>query len=195
MQNSLSHSIVSAKRWLWAILLCGIVCGGITFTITTLMPKIYTAETVLVINIASPGYESGPPSGLVMQPVFNQLIKSDPVLQPVAVKHGLTIAQLKAIVTTKPLPNTPVILIDVDNSDAMLAAQLSYEVTKAFTTYITVQVGSAAHFNVVKPTIPANLSRPQPIQDAFLGSLVGLALALVSIIGLECINAIRTKRI
>jgi len=188
MRSSLSRYIILAKRWAWVIILGVVICGGITFVVTKLMPKVYTAETVLFITVSGSSQYDSQQAALVMQPTYNQLIKSDSVIQPVAAKHGLTAAQLNGMVTTKPQSNTPIILVDVDNNNPVLAAQLSYEVTKAFTDYATAQVGTPAQFNVIKPTVPIDPSKPRPTQDAMLGALVGLGLALAIIIIFEWID-------
>ena len=102
---------------------------------------------------------------------MSQLVKRDIILQPVAVRHGLTVTQLKDMVTTKPQSDTMTVLIDVANNDAVSAAQLSYEVTRAFVDYAINQAGTAARFNIIKPTVPMNPSMPHPTQSAFLGTL------------------------
>ena len=188
MRSSLSRYIILAKRWAWVLILGVVICGGITFVVTKLMPKVYTAESTLLITVTGSSQYDGAQAALIQQPTFNPLIKSDAVLQPVAARHGLTTKQLAAMVTTKPQSNTPIILVDVDNENPVLAAQLSYEVTKSFTDYATAQIGTSAQFNILKPTVPVDPSKPRPTQDAMLGALVGLGLALAIIIIFEWID-------
>jgi capsular exopolysaccharide synthesis family protein len=188
MRSSLSRYIILAKRWAWVIILGVVICGGITFIVTKLMPKVYTAESVLVITVSGSSQYDSQQAALVMQPTFNQLIKNNAVLQPVAAKHGLTTLELSNMVTTKPQSNTPIILVDVDNNSPVLAAQLSYEVTNAFVTYENSQGGTPAQFNIFKPTVPVDPTKPRPTQDAMLGALTGLGLALAIIIIFEWID-------
>ncbi len=188
MRSSLSYFLGLSERWARVIALCMIVCGGITFVITTLTPKVYTAETTLGIIIGgAPQYEP-PQSGIAIVYTLSQLIKRDVVLQPVADRHHLTVAQLKDMVTTKPQSNTLTILIDIDNNDAVSATQLSYEVTKSFVDYAINQIGTVVQFNIIKPTVPMNPSMPHPTQSTLLGTLAGLILSLAAIATSEWIN-------
>lgn len=196
MQSTLSYFLAFVTRWSRAIVLCMIICGGITFVITTLMPRVYTAETTLIITHGgSPQSEGGTESALTISVAISQLIKNDTILEPVAVRHGLTIAQLKDMVTAKPQSNMPIILIDVNNSDAVSATHLSYEVTRSFVDYAMNQIGTPAQFNILKPTVPQEPSMPRPTQSALLGTLAGLVLAMAAITTSEWINNRFPKRI
>ncbi len=188
MRSSLSRYIILAKRWAWVLILGVVICGGITFVVTKLMPKVYTAESSLYIIITGSSQYDGTQAALAQQPGFNQFIKNDVVLQPVAAKHGLTTKQLAGMVTTKPQPNTPIIMVDVDNGNPVLAAQLANEVAKSFSDYETAQVGTPAQFHIFPATVPVDPSKPRPTQDAMLGALVGLGLALAIIIIFEWID-------
>ena len=188
MRSSLSRYIILAKRWAWVIILGVVICGGITFVVTKLMPKVYTAESTLLITVVgSTPYESAQ-TAILEQPQLNPLIKSEGVLAPVAARHGLTTKQLSDMVTTKPQSNSATILVDVDNADPKLAALLAYEVGQSFSQYVQNQLGGSTLVTALRGPIPLDASKPRPTQDALLGALVGLGLALAIIIIFEWID-------
>jgi capsular exopolysaccharide synthesis family protein len=188
MQISLSRYILLAKRWAWIIILGMVICGGTTYFITKLMPPVYEASTQLLINFPGTSQNDSTLAALAMQPTYSQLITNPNVLSSVASKYHMTTQQLSSMVSTVPQSNMPIIAVVVDNHDPALATQLSIEVTKSFTNYATTNLGSQAQFSIIPAVQPIDPVKPRPSQDALIGAVVGLGLALAIIILFEWID-------
>ncbi|GCF08214.1 polysaccharide biosynthesis tyrosine autokinase [Dictyobacter arantiisoli] len=189
MQSTLSRYILLIKRWAWVLILGIVVCGGTTYLVTKLlMQPVYEAQTQILITLAGSSQNDSTTAAIAQQPTYNQLITNPNVLAPVAARHGMTQAQLSAMVKTASGTNTPIIGVLVDNSDPQVAAQLSHEIAQSFTNYANTNLGSQANFNIIDPVVPKTPAQPRPTQDALIGAMIGLGLGLAIIIIFEWID-------
>lgn len=187
MQSLLSRYLPLVKRWLWLLLLGVGVCGGTTYAITRLERPVYRASALLVMSVATtPSTYDNTTAALELLPTYVQLVSTGPVLEPVAARHaGLSVKQLSSIVNAKAQSNTQIIEIDVENTNPLLASQLADEIAQSFAQYTTTQQGGIMQSQILPVSRPLEPVRPQPLQDAALGALVGLALACALIVVFE----------
>lgn len=178
MQNTLSRFILLAKRWWWLVLLGIVLCGGTTYTVSKLTHSVYQASALLIVDFqTSPSSYDSVSAGTIAVPTYAQLVTSPIVLQSVLPLHpGMTLTQLDAMITVTPKPNTQLIEIDVENSNPKLAMNLANEISDAFVQYVNPQL-TASVFPVYA-TLPTSPVKPKPLQNAAIGALAGLGLAL-----------------
>ncbi len=189
MKNPLSYYTVLAKRWAWMVILGIVLCSSVSFGISKITPRVYQASATLILNLgtsASAYYQNFPVSVQAI-PTYAQLLTSPAVLAPVAERHpGLTTDQLRAMITVKPQPSTPLIELDVENRNPRLATDLANEVSQSFEQFsngqlpVTIQILPAQ-----MPTVPV---RPNVLENTGIGALVGLGLALALIVIFEWID-------
>jgi capsular exopolysaccharide synthesis family protein len=186
MQSILSRYILLARRWLWIILLGIILCSGTTYLITKFtMQPVYEAQTRLLITVPGSSQNDSTVAAIAQQPAYNALVTDPNILSPVATQNGLSLEQLTSMVKTQSDTNTPFIDVLVDSSDPQTATTLSSEIAKSFTAYANTQLGSQATFHIIDPVVPTTPIKPRPTQDAIIGALVGLGLALTIIVIFE----------
>ena len=124
MKNRLSYYTVLAKKWAWMIILGIVLCSSATFGVSKITTRVYQASATLILNVgtsSSNPYENFTVSVQAV-PTYVQLLTSPQVLGPVAAQHPRLVPdQLKAMITIKTQPNTPLIELDVENRDPRLA--------------------------------------------------------------------------
>jgi capsular exopolysaccharide synthesis family protein len=149
---------------------------------------VYQASATLILTVGTgPSAYDTTTATLEALPTYAQLITTPKVLNPVLAQHpGLTIQQLLGMVTVKPQSNTQLIELDVDNTNAALAAQLANEISESFAQYTNTQLsGSILILPAEKPIDPV---KPKPSLDAAIGALVGLGLSIALIIIFEWLD-------
>ena len=183
MQGPLSRYILLARRWAWVVALGIVICGGVSYIISKFSSPTYQASAIFVINVDSTS-SSNATSSIAAVPTYAQLLTNPEILNPVVAKHGgMTLQQLNALIAVKPQTNTQLIELDVENGDPHLAAQLANEVGQSFLVYSNSQLpGSVQMLPATVPTIPI---KPKPSQNAGIGALIGLGLAITLIVVFE----------
>ena len=183
MQGPLSRYTLLARRWAWVLLLGIVFCGGISYIVSKLSSPTYQASTVFVINV-DPASSTNATSSIAAVPTYAQLLTNPLVLNPVLAKHrDMTLKRLSDMIAVKPQTNTQLIELDVQNGDPRLAAQLANEVGQSFLLYSNSQLpGSVLALPATVPTMPVS---PKPLQNAGIGALIGLGLAITLVIVFE----------
>ena len=189
MKNRLSYYTVLAKKWAWMIILGIVLCSSATFGVSKITTRVYQASATLILNVgtsSSNPYENFTVSVQAV-PTYVQLLTSPQVLGPVAAQHpGLVPDQLKAMITIKTQPNTPLIELDVENRDPRLAMDLANEVSQSLARFSNAQLpGTVQVLPAQMPTVPI---RPKVLENTLIGALVGLGLALALIVIFEWID-------
>lgn len=181
MQNTVNRFILLAKRWWWLMVLGVVLCGGTTYVISKMIHPVYQATATLIVSFnTSPSSYDSVTAGVVAAPTYAQLLSSPTVLQPVLAQHpGMTLKQLNAMITVTPKPNSQLIELDVENTNPTLAMNLANEICDQFVQYINPQLTAAVL--PVYATLPVDPVRPKTLQNAGIGALVGLGLALALI--------------
>jgi capsular exopolysaccharide synthesis family protein len=189
MQSLLARYAVIAKRWAWLVILGVVICGGLTFIVSKLMHPVYTATTILMLNVSSGSspYE-GATAALTLQTSVSPLVTNANVLKPVASKYGLTITQLESMVQAKPQSNSVNIQVDVSAGDPNTAANIANAIASSFQQYMNTLYGGTMQVYIVQASPPAGPSRPQSLQNAMFGALAGLGLSIALVVLFEWID-------
>lgn len=177
MGNQFKYAVLLTKRWVWLFVMGALMCGGTTYVLSMLSRPVYQASTYLIITIGAAAHPSVTDS-LQAVPTFAQLITTPSVLDPVVAQHpGMRTQDLLAMLTIKPQANTQIIELDVQASSPSLAATLANQVSQSFAQY-----ANTGAFGTVR-YIPAQASvvpiQPRPWEDAGIGGVVGLLLAVM----------------
>ena len=187
MQNPLSRYLMLAKRWAWMIVLGILICGGTTYIISKFTHSVYQASTIIVVNLDTSSPNSNATASLASVPTYAQLLTNPSILEPVVARHpGMTLDQLNTMITVKSQPNTQLIELDVQNVDPHLAMQLANEISQSFAQYSNSQLPGTIQF--LPAQLPIDPIKPKPLQDAGIGALVGLGLAIALIVIFEWID-------
>lgn len=190
MQSSLGRYILIAKRWAWLVILGVLICGGTTYIVSKLLHPVYDAKAELIVSAGSGSsspYEVATAS-LTLLPTYANLVQNPKVLQPVADKHGLTIAQLAAMMKVTPQSNTQIIDLDVTAGDPQTAAQIANEIAQSFAQFTNTQLGGSVQIQILQAIPPLTPVRPKPSQDAVFGALAGLGLSIALIVLFEWLD-------
>lgn len=186
MGNIFRYYALLAKRWMWMLVVCALLCGGATYLISSFLRPVYQASAYLIINVGSSAHLSVTDS-LQAVPTFAQLVTIPTVLGPVVADHpGMSVPDLISMVSVKPQTNTQIIELDVRAGGAQLAADLANQVSQSFAQYAN--AGSPGTVRVIPATVPALPEQPRPLQDTGAGALVGLVLALILVALFEWIG-------
>ena len=193
MQGSLGYYAMLAKRWAWMVVLGIVICGSGTYIVSKLIPPVYQASATLIINLKTSTSASDYVNASELAvPTYAQLLTDPTVLEPVVAQHqGITLEQLRGMISIKPQSNTQLIELDVKNSDPHLAMELANEICQSFVQFSYAQLAGAVQ--IVPATLPTDPIGPGPLQRAVLGALVGLGLALTLIVVFEWIDDLPTS--
>jgi capsular exopolysaccharide synthesis family protein len=185
MQGLFNRYLLLVKRWLWVIVLGVVVCGGVTYVISKFTKPTYQATVIFVVNVSTtPGDTT---SNIVAVPTYAQLLTNPLVLNPVVAKHrGMTLQQLNEMITVKPETNTQLIELDVQSNDPRLAAQVANEVGQSYLLYANSQLPGT--LQMLPAQVPSDPIKPKPLQDAGIGALIGLGLAVTLIVVFEWVE-------
>jgi capsular exopolysaccharide synthesis family protein len=127
------------------------------------------------------------PTSIAAVPTYAQLLTNPLVLDPVVAMHGgMTLKQLNAMITVKPQSNSQLIELDVQNGNPQLAMQLANEISQSFAQYANSQL--PGNVQILPAQLPTDPIKPNPRQDAAIGALVGLGLAIALIVIFEWID-------
>ncbi len=188
MQGSLSRYVMLARRWAWMVVLGIVICGGATYVVSKLTPPVYQASVTVIINLksATSAYDNIIASEQVV-PTYAQLLTNPSVLEPVVAAHqGMTLQQLISMISVKPQSNTQLIELDVKSGDPQLAMQLANEISQSFARFSNSQLSGTVY--IVSAKLPTDPISSKPLQNAGIGALVGLGLALALIVIFEWID-------
>src|SRR5947209_2273570 len=111
MKNPLNYYTVLAKRWAWMVILGIVLCSSASFGISKIAHPVYQASATLILNV---GTSTSPYENFTVSvqavPTYASLLTSPAVLDPVVEQHhGLTLDQLRQMITVKPQSNTQLI--------------------------------------------------------------------------------------
>lgn len=138
------------RRWWWLIIGCGLLLTGAAFVISYLTAPVYSATTKLLVDVA-PGTGMADYNAIrasqQMADTYSQMMKGRPVLEASLAKLGLTESPnaLAKGIKVKPVPETQLLELSVENTDPTRAALLANAVAEAFVDQMEVrQAGQQA---------------------------------------------------
>jgi polysaccharide biosynthesis transport protein len=188
MGNIFRYYVHLAKRWAWLLVLGAVICGSATYLISTFLRPVYQASAYLIIDIGTAAHPSITES-LQAVPTFAQLITTPAVLNPVVMQHpGMSTQDLVAMISVRPQTNTQIIELDVQASNPRLAAELANQVSESFAQYANAGAGGQETVQIIPAQVPSLPAQPRPLEDASVGGLVGLLLALMLVALFEWIG-------
>ena len=131
-----------ARKWLWLVILCAVVAGGVAYIVSKKSTPIYQASTKLLINQAasasqlSPGYQDILTSQQLARTYAN-LLADGPVVEGMAQRLGLptdqrSIARLQSGITVTPIRDTQLLEVKVEGADPTLIAQMANTLPEVF---------------------------------------------------------------
>lgn len=175
MGNILRHTYRQARKWMWLLALSVIMCGSGTYVVSTFVRPVYQATAYLIVSLGAP--KTSVTESLQAVPTYAQILTTSAVLMPVIAQHpGMSLQDLSGQLSVKQQANTQIIELDVQAGSPALAANLANQICQSFLQFAGKQNVSSIPAQI--PTIP---TQPRPLQDALIGSAVGLLLVLLLI--------------
>lgn len=136
------------RRWLWAIILAGIVLGGLGVAAKSLLPKRYSATAQFLLDprgtpvfpgdLSSPQYDANSQIGIVesqMRVITSERVLSR-VLDDTALMADLTAASADAETPREPMPLRPSLDTTGAKAEALAALQRALSVQRADRSYV-----------------------------------------------------------
>lgn len=186
MGNRVKYCFLLARCWMWLLITGALVCGGATYGISLFLRPVYQASAYLIVDIGASTHPSVTDS-LQAVPTFAQLITIPAVLDPVAAQHrGMSTQDLSAMISVKPQANTQLIEVDVQADSPALASELANQVSGSFAQYVDADLPDTVR--IIPASVPTLPVHPRPLQDAGIGTAVGLILSLILVALFEWIG-------
>jgi non-specific protein-tyrosine kinase len=117
------------RKWLWLIVVCALVAGGVAYIVSKRSTPIYQASaTLLVSQAANPTNSYGYAEVLTSERLartYANLLTGWPVLEETAGQVGVKPETLRGAVTVTPVRDTQLLTIKVENSDPALAVKIA----------------------------------------------------------------------
>src|SRR5713226_68310 len=102
MGNTLRYYGLLARRWMWLVVVCAVVCSGATFVLSLFLRPLYQASAYLIIDVGAANHPSISDS-LQAVPTYAQLVTLPTVLDPVAASHpGMSTQDLLSMLAVHP---------------------------------------------------------------------------------------------
>ncbi len=176
-------------RWFWLLVLCTAIGAIGAFVVTKLQKPVYKATTVLVVN--GTGTTPLPQAASIQATMYARLIVQPGVMQLAARQAGgITAADMAQRIQASSESNIALIDISADDTSPKRAAQLANSVASAFISVLGEQGLSDTYpAEIVQPAIaPTAPDHPNPVINALVGAVLGLALGIVVIHLLSWLN-------
>ncbi|MBX3084412.1 MAG: P-loop NTPase [Anaerolineae bacterium] len=122
------------RRWLWLVIVCACLVGGVAFIVNRSVPPTYEASTTILVGSIFTNLD--PSAGVInagqqLAPNYVAFVKSYSVLQATVenLQLGITPESLGQIVSTRIIPSTLLMQITVTYGDPVLVADIANELT------------------------------------------------------------------
>lgn len=185
------------KRW-WLALIVTITAAAVAYIATDVQPRVYQAQVTVSAKPVPPD------NGLIEAikktlPTYSQEMSSRQLIRDVVDgKYGEPIQDVDpetVVVKTQARPDDNSIVMTVDHSDGLKAAQVAESVSNAFIELETAQnqqanaSGQRVVWMVTQPaSVPSEPYQPRPKLYGAAAALFGLLLGLLLAIGLELLD-------
>ncbi len=124
------------RKWLWLMVLCTIVAGGLAYVVSRNSTPIYRTSAVLMVNqAANPASVAGYSDILTSERLartYANLLTSWPVLEETAKRLGIESKGLEKVVTVTPVRDTQLLEINVEGSNPQLIAEITNILPQVF---------------------------------------------------------------
>jgi len=123
------------RKWLWLFVIAAVVGGGVAYVVSSTRPDVYRAETMISVGgfIQSPNPDSADiRTGVDLAQNYAVLAKTYEILDAaiVAGQFGLTPTELSEMVETRVIANTSMLVLSVEYTDPVLAADIANEIAR-----------------------------------------------------------------
>lgn len=180
----MQHAFSSIKRWLWLLILCPLLAGGITLVLALARPPVYQAAVNLAFGLETPTNPSAllPKVAAQLGNTYTAMLESPRVLQTAAAQLGLheTTEQLSSHVHATYQSGSNSITLTAEASSSALAIRLADTVVNVFRQ--SVQQVSPIGANLVS----WSSARENPVKQAGITfSTAGIAMPLGLLVALS----------
>ena len=176
------------RKWWWLVAVGTLVAGGLGFWVSTVLPPVYRASTILLIkvdNSRNNDYDNVRVSELLAA-TYTELLTTRPVIETVAQTLGQDPKGLeKKIIEKKEIearliPDTSLIELTVEDTDPRLAMELANGIVTAFQkTGWESRAISIRDLIVAEPaTQPLKPVAPRKLVNTLLAAIVGFTLSI-----------------
>jgi succinoglycan biosynthesis transport protein ExoP len=145
LELELRHLFGYARRWWWLLVALPVVAGLLSYLLTSRQQPLYSATATLLIrpaqNSANTNDFTALQSGQRLATTYQQLVVTEPVLEPVAEALGApyTVDLLEGKVSASTVRDTQLLKISVSDTSPTRAAEIADAVAAQFATFISEQ--------------------------------------------------------
>jgi capsular polysaccharide biosynthesis protein len=174
----------------WLLILCAIIMGGLAYFYTAFfVTPLYRAEVSMYVS--SPGEASDSGMGgesaysfKELAPTYANIVQSNRVLAQVLsqVDAGLTVNEIRNMVTAGSLDDSGVFEIYVDNADPVLASKLANLIANEAQDEIP-DILAGSSFEVIDyADVPQTPHSPDYRLNVLIGAVIGFVAALIFVL-------------
>lgn len=157
------HALLGyVRRWWWLAVGLPLLTAALVYVIVSRQTPLYMATSILTVKPASTGeQQSDPTRGSDIAQTYQELVRTQEVLQPVAERLGgdFTVGVLKGVVTATAPTNKFLLKISATDADPEQAALIANEVAEEFENYV--QRGAEEELNVSLTSLDALIADRQ----------------------------------
>jgi len=196
IEIDLKQVFKALTRKAWLIALSAVVLAAVVLVYTVFfVTPMYDAKVTAYVNngkASSDGAISSSEYSVALRLVntYVTILESDNVLEKVIEQENLNVsaAQIRAMLSAKPVDDTEMFEFVVSSSDPKLAAQIANAIAKVAPEAIPeiMKGSSAAIIDYAK--VPTTRSSPNYVKNTLIGAFVGILVAAVVVVIREVMN-------
>jgi capsular polysaccharide biosynthesis protein len=174
----------------WLLILCAIIMGGLAYFYTAFfVTPLYRAEVSMYVS--SPGEASDSGTGgesaysfKELAPTYANIVQSNRVLAQVLsqVDAGLTVNEIRNMVTAGSLDDSGVFEIYVDNADPVLASKLANLIANEAQDEIPDILAGSSLEVIDYADVPQTPHSPDYRLNVLIGAVIGFVAALIFVL-------------
>jgi capsular exopolysaccharide synthesis family protein len=178
LTDDLRRYLALGWHWGWLLVVCTLVGGGAAYILSRRMTPVYQATTLVLVNEA-PSTKALDMTSLQtserLAQTYVQTMTTRPVLQGVIERLGLSLnsKDLKEMISARPVQNTQLIEISVEDIQPQRAADIANALVAEFASQN--QAEQASRYAASKSTLTTQLSQLDQQIQAISERLEGLA--------------------
>ena len=206
----LTHYFHLFRRWLWLLATCPILAGAVAAGVSVSLPKVYESNVEVLVRPAQPLAVDQGAAALTSDQIANtyaQLMLEPPLLNQVISELGLktNYTQLSKQITVTPKPDTTILDVAVQDTDATIAHDIAARLVDDFITQIkqiqkqesaTPNTRSQDNLIIVSPaTQPTQPVSPSVTRNTLIAIFGGLMVAVGLVALLDYLDqSVKTDR-
>lgn len=129
--NELRQYIALLRRWLWLLVLATVLAGGAAYLVSRQMTPVYEASTTVLIREASNSVNASDYQSIItserLASTYAEMMKNTPILEAVReqVDPSMSVRRLRQSISVRPIRDTQLIEIDVEDTNPQRAANVA----------------------------------------------------------------------